>query len=108
MTSDSIRIQLGIDTVHYLADTSGENLLEKIKAHEDFGKSILIIGHSNTIPVIIKKMGVTVQSIPEIPDNEFDNLFVVKIIKGKAILSTKKYGVRSGKITTKQTMQALQ
>ena len=33
MTGDSIRIQLGIDTIHYLADTTGEDLLQKINVH---------------------------------------------------------------------------
>ena len=56
MTSDSIRIQLAIDTVHYLADTTGNDLLEKIKVHNDVGKTILVIGHSNTIPVKYKKV----------------------------------------------------
>ena len=37
MTGDSIRIQLGIDTVHYVADTIGNDLLLKIKAHGDDG-----------------------------------------------------------------------
>ena len=54
MTSDRIRIQLAIDTVHYLADTTGNDLLEKIKVYNDVGKTILVIVHSNTIPVIIK------------------------------------------------------
>lgn len=108
MTSDSIRIQLAIDTVHYLADSTGNDLLEKIKVHNDVGKTILVIGHSNTIPVIIKKLGVKNQPIPGIPDNEFDNLFIVKIKKGQTILSTKKYGVISAKIATTPTMQPLQ
>lgn len=108
MTSDSIRIQLAIDTVHYLADTTGNDLLEKIKVHNDVGKAILVIGHSNTIPVIIKKLGVKNQPIPGIPDNEFDNLFIVKIKKGQTILSTKKYGAISAKIATTPTMQPLQ
>ena len=108
MTSDSIRIQLAIDTVHYLADSTGNDLLEKIKVHNDVGKTILVIGHSNTIPVIIKKLGVKNQPIPGIPDNEFDNLFIVKIKKGQTILSIKKYGVISAKIATTPTMQPLQ
>jgi phosphohistidine phosphatase SixA len=108
MTSDSTRIQLGVDTVHYLADTTGNDLLEKIKAHNDVGKSILVIGHSNTIPVVIKKLGVHNQAISAIPDNEFDNLFVVKITKGKAVLKVKKYGAQSPKIAATQTMQPLQ
>ena len=40
MTADSLRIQYSIDTVHYLADITGNNLLEEIKEHNDFGKAI--------------------------------------------------------------------
>jgi phosphohistidine phosphatase SixA len=108
ITSDSIRIQLKIDTVHYNADTTGNNLLEQIAAHYDFGKSMLVIGHSNTIPAIIKKLGVTNPAIADIPDDEFDNLFVVTIIKGSATLQKKKYGSRSVKTVTQNALQPLQ
>jgi broad specificity phosphatase PhoE len=108
MTADSLRIQLGIDTVHYLADTTGNDLLEKIKAHHDFGKAILVIGHSNTIPRIIMRFVAVKKPLPDIPDNEFDNLFVVKITKGKAIPSTKKYGAKPVKMAAIPTMQPLQ
>jgi phosphohistidine phosphatase SixA len=108
MTSDSIRIQLKKDTIHYKADTTGSDLLQKMTAHNDFGKSILVIGHSNTIPAIIRKLGVTNPAIPDIPDDEFDNLFVVTIIKDNAILHKKKYGIRSVKTVAQKTMQPLQ
>ena len=99
---------MAIDTVHYLADATDNDLLEKIKVHNDVGKVILVIGHSNTIPVIIKKLGVKNQPIPDIPDNKFDNLFIVKIKKGQLILSTKKYGAISAKIAITVNMQTLQ
>jgi phosphohistidine phosphatase SixA len=57
-TADSLRIQLNIDTVHYTADTLCDNLVGAIMEHRDFGKTILIIAHSNTIPQIIRKLGV--------------------------------------------------
>ena len=75
MTADSLLIQLGIDTVHYLADTTGNSLLEKIAANNDFGKAILVIGHSNTLPFIMAKLGVVKQAIPIIEDNEINYLF---------------------------------
>jgi broad specificity phosphatase PhoE len=36
---------------------------------------VLIVGHSNTVPSILRRLGVT-ETIT-IPDNEFDNLFIV-------------------------------
>lgn len=96
MTGDSLRIQLKIDTVHYAADTLCDNLVNSIMQHSDFGKTILIIAHSNTIPQIIRKFGVTDYPYGDIPDNEFDNLFVIIYKKEKAKLKKMKYGAKSG------------
>ena len=96
MTGDSLRIQLHIDTVHYAADTLCDNLINTIMEHRDFGKTILIIAHSNTIPQIIRKFGVTDYPYGDIPDNEFDNLFVINYKKEKARVKKMKYGGTSG------------
>jgi phosphohistidine phosphatase SixA len=95
-TADSLRIQLKIDTVHYVADTLCDKLISAIMEHSDFGKTILIVAHSNTIPQIIRKFGVTDYPYGDIPDNDFDNLFVITYKKEKAKLKTIKYGARSG------------
>jgi 2,3-bisphosphoglycerate-dependent phosphoglycerate mutase len=95
-TADSIRIQLKIDTVHYVADTLCDNLINAIMEHSDFGKSILIIAHSNTVPHIIRKFGVTDFPYGDLPDDEFDNLFVITYKKEKAKLKKMKYGAKSG------------
>ena len=95
-TGDSLRIQLKIDTVIYLADTICNNLINTIMAHSDFGKTILIIAHSNTIPQIIRKFGVTGYPYGDIPDNDFNNLFLITYKKGKAKLKSMKFGAKSG------------
>ncbi len=95
-TGDSLRLQLNIDTVHYAADTVCDNLIKAIMEHGDFGKTILIIGHSNTIPQIIRKLGVTDYPYGDIPDNEFDNLFMITYKKEKAKVKVMKYGAKSG------------
>ncbi len=95
-TGDSLRLQLKIDTVHYAADTVCDNLINSIMEHSDFGKTILIIGHSNTIPQIIRKLGVTDYPYGDLPDNDFDNLFVITYKKEKAKLKVMKYGAKSG------------
>ena len=95
-TADSLRLQLKIDTVHYTADTVCDNLINSIIQHSDFGKTILIIAHSNTIPQIIRKLGVTDYPYGDIPDNEFDNLFVITYKKEKAKVKVMKYGAKSG------------
>ena len=95
-TGDSLRMQLNIDTVQYAADTLCDKLITAIMEHGDFGKTILIIAHSNTIPQIIRKFGVTDYPYGDIPDNEFDNLFLVTYKKEKAKLKKMKYGAKSG------------
>ncbi len=94
-TGDSLRIQLHIDTVHYKADTLCEELVNNIMQHRDFGKTILIIAHSNTIPQIIRKLGVKDYPYGDIPDHEYDNLFLVTYKKEKAKLRTMKFGART-------------
>lgn len=95
-TADSLRLQLKIDTVHYTADTVCDNLINSIIQHSDFGKTILIIAHSNTIPQIIRKLGVVDYPYGNIPDNNHDQLFIVTYKKEKAKLKTMKYGAESG------------
>lgn len=96
MTADSMHLQLNIKTVQYTADTVCDNLVNTIMEHGDFGKTILIVAHSNTIPQIIRKFGVTDYPYGDIPDNEFDNLFLVTYKKEKARLKKMKYGAKSG------------
>lgn len=93
MTADSMRIQLGIDTVHYNGkDSTGEDLIRKITQHNDWGKSILVIGHSNTILRIAQRLGAKIGDSPDIPDYEYDNLIFLKFKNGKAIMVRWKYG----------------
>ena len=95
-TADSLRIFQKIDTVHYIADTTGDDLVKKIMEHGDLGAAILIVGHSNTIPKIIQRLGLPDYPRDYIPDNEFDNLFLLQYKDGKAFLKKVKYGKPSG------------
>ncbi len=95
MTADSLRIYKNIDTLHYTADATSDLILKKIISSAGNAKSILIIGHSNTLPSIIKKLGVENYLQKDIPDTEYDHLFIVKYKSGKAILQSKKYGSHS-------------
>lgn len=91
MTGDSMRIQLGIDTAQYAADTLSESLIKTIIAKGDVGKTILVIGHSNTLPALVRKLGVKEFELKELPETEFDNLFLVTY-KKRPKLKTSKYG----------------
>jgi len=92
-TGDSLRIQLGVDTAHYFSDTARiDELLGKIRANNDMNKHILIIGHSNTIPLIIRKLGLPAYPAANIPDDQFNNVFLVTYKNGKAFLKKTIYG----------------
>jgi 2,3-bisphosphoglycerate-dependent phosphoglycerate mutase len=58
------------------------------------GQTVLVIGHSDTVPDIINRLGAG--NLPLIDDSEFDNLFVVKIFgPGRASMTRLKYGNQS-------------
>ena len=57
------------------ADT--EAIMEHIvQAHK--GKIILVVGHSNTLPLLMANMGAS-KKVPAIAENEYDNIYIVSI-----------------------------
>ncbi len=97
MTADSLRIQMNIDTVHYMAEETGDSLLNKIGTNK---RCILIIAHSNTIPAILKKLMPAVDII--ITDEMYDDLFIIRYKKGRPMFKRKKYGKANSIMQTNQ------
>lgn len=56
---------------------------------KDRGKSILIVGHSNTIPILINTF-LGKEIYPNIPENEYGNLYIITI-QGDQITHELKY-----------------
>ncbi len=57
------------------ADT--ETVLETIlKDHK--GEVILVVGHSNTVPVLIANLGAS-KKVPQIAEEEYDNIYIISI-----------------------------
>ncbi len=55
------------------------------------GQTVLVIGHSDTVPDLITRLGAG--SMPVIDESEYDNLFLVKVFsQGRASLTQLKYG----------------
>ncbi|ATL49467.1 hypothetical protein COR50_21070 [Chitinophaga caeni] len=75
-TADSLRIYKKLDTVFYQADTTGEGLLVQISKHHDWGKKLLVVGHSNTLIPIIKSLGGKAP-LDHIADDDYSNIFIV-------------------------------
>jgi 2,3-bisphosphoglycerate-dependent phosphoglycerate mutase len=95
LTADSLRLQLHIDTVQINADTSCTALFNAITKNKDWNHPILIITHSNIMQKIIYKLGITGFPQQNIPEKEFDNLYMVRLKKNKPVLQHNKYGKRS-------------
>jgi phosphohistidine phosphatase SixA len=89
------------ETVKPLADKTGApvtivnskntaDLLAQIKAQHS-GQTIFIAGHNNTVPEIVEALSGT--KYPTIPENEYDNVFIVTVYRtGKAMVVRMKYG----------------
>lgn len=72
-----------------IADESTAEVANKILQHG--GQSVLLVGHSNSIPDVIKALGGDV--VPTIDEKKYDDLFVVTVYaKGKAKVAQLKYG----------------
>jgi len=72
-----------------IAEESTAEVTNKIL--ERSGQSVLVVGHSNSIPDVIKMLGGDV--VPTIDESKFDDLFIVTVYaKGKAKVVQLKYG----------------
>lgn len=76
-TAEPLAIELGITPTEVFANQTPQ-LVQQLKAIK--GGNILIVGHSNTIPVIIDNLMESPQNIT-ITETDFDNLFKVIIKK---------------------------
>ena len=77
--------------------TDGDKLMDSLSQGKN--KKYLVVGHSNTIPGMIRHFGLDPGFSGDIPDNDFDNLFIV-IIKRRGhsfekTIQIKTYGAAS-------------
>ena len=88
----ALQIKMDSKNPRKVSDQSFDEVVAKVYEHA--GESVLIIGHSNTLSEIIKRLGGDL--MPSIDDKEFDDLFVVTIYaKSKAKVLRLKYGNKS-------------
>jgi broad specificity phosphatase PhoE len=72
-TAEPLARLLGIQSTP-IGSRDPQKLLEAIK---DATGNVLVVGHSNTVPAVIKGLGVS--TAVELGDSEYDNLFIVKM-----------------------------
>ena len=99
-TAEPLATKLGINVTPFtlksnpsnprqIAEESTAEVTNRILEHA--GESVLVIGHSNSIPDVIKMLGG--DFIPTIDERKFDDLFIVSVYaKGKAKVVQLKYG----------------
>lgn len=77
-TADSLIFYKHIDTCFYQADTSGESLIYQLTRHNDWGKKVLVIGHSNTVIPILRSLKVEGPLSP-VPESDYNRLYRVQM-----------------------------
>ncbi|HEX8249829.1 MAG TPA: phosphoglycerate mutase family protein [Pyrinomonadaceae bacterium] len=86
-TAQPLAAHLGLSTV--IIDEASE-IKNNIESNHS-GKTVLVIGHTDTVPQLISLLGGA--SPPVIEDDEFDNLFIVNAFgSGRASVVRLKYG----------------
>lgn len=84
-----ISLSLNPSNPRMISEQSTTEVTNKIL--ERAGESVLVIGHSNSIPDVIKMLGGDVS--PVIDEKKYDDLFVVTVYaKGRAKVAHLKYG----------------
>ena len=73
-TAEPLSKRIDVPIQYYSNDTTLKFLLKVMSE----GKNTLIVGHSNTLLPMLKALDLK-PSIEEIPDNDYDNVFIVKI-----------------------------
>jgi broad specificity phosphatase PhoE len=80
------------EIVRAVGSTHPKEVADAVRKHA--GQTVLVVGHSNTVPAIIEALGAA--RPPAICDPEYDNLYVVSLSPdGKASLVRAKFGVRT-------------
>jgi len=89
LTAIVIKLKPNPSDLRLIAEESTTEVVNKIL--ERPGENVFLVGHSNSIPDVIKMLGGDV--VPTIDERKFDDLFVVTVYaKGKAKVTQIKYG----------------
>jgi broad specificity phosphatase PhoE len=76
-TAQAIAEKLDLPINIYDEAEDYEPIVDKMVADHK-GKIILVVGHSNTLPVMIADLGAS-KKVPPIAENEYDNIYIISI-----------------------------
>jgi phosphohistidine phosphatase SixA len=89
ITSEVVEVRMNPSNPREISKQSYEDVAKKIYDHA--GEAALVVGHSNTVPEMIKALGGDM--VPAIDEKDYDDLFIVTIYaRGKAKVTQLKYG----------------
>ncbi len=87
-TAAPLASRLGVKPVVYPASDVEGTAKKLLREHR--GGRALIVGHNNTVPAIVNRL--SGMSVPEIPEDEYDNVYVVTVPSfGRASVLRLKY-----------------
>ncbi len=75
-TVQPVAVALNVPITSYDASNTETIMDEIVREHK--GKIVLVVGHSNTVPVLIGSIGAS-KKVPEIDEDEYDNIYIVSI-----------------------------
>ena len=85
----SVSLSVKSSNPREVSDESLRELTRRVGAHA--GEAVLIVGHSNSIPEVIRMLGG--DAVTKIDESRFDDLFVVTIYaRGRAKVAHLRYG----------------
>ena len=88
ITPGVLLIKMSLDNPREVSKHSIQEIVDKV--YERAGEAALIVGHSNTVPEVIRMLGGDMA--PAIDEKEFNDLFIVTVYaKGKAKVAHLKY-----------------
>lgn len=59
------------------------------------GKTFVVAGHSNTVPAMVRHLGLPCSFTGNIPDDDYDNLFIITVKNGVKMVRQTTYGAPS-------------
>lgn len=86
-TAEPLSMALNVPIVTYKTGAD----IQSMEQNLDPARVVLIVGHSNTVDDLVN-MFCKEQKLTDLPDTEYDNLFVVTIKNGVATFERKKFG----------------
>jgi hypothetical protein len=85
---------LGLEVNKITATPSYPGEMAEIIRSRHAGETVVVVGHSNTVPTMIGELGVS--PMPFIEDDEYDDLYVVVLApSGQAHLVSLRYGAET-------------